>query len=95
MADVGCRNTVFGAEAQTDPAAMKTWQTAGLHHFRIEFVHEPETEVTGVIECFDKYLKGVSTTDQLQTSLAAIASSGITEGSLFAAEGFKDLVQLK
>jgi putative protease len=95
MADVGCRNTVFGAEAQTDPAAMKTWQTAGLRHFRIEFVHEPETEVAGVIECFDKYLKGVSTTDQLQTSLAAIASTGITEGSLFAAEGFKDLVQLK
>ena len=72
MADVGCRNTVFGAEAQTDPAAMRTWQTAGLRHFRIEFVHESETEVADVIKCFDGYLNGTSTTDQLQTSLEEI-----------------------
>ena len=45
MADVGCRNTVFGAEAQTDVASMDAWISAGLRHFRVEFVHETAEQV--------------------------------------------------
>ena len=45
MADVGCRNTVFGAEAQTDVASMDAWMSAGLRHFRVEFVHETAEQV--------------------------------------------------
>ncbi|MGB5060263.1 MAG: U32 family peptidase, partial [Candidatus Promineifilaceae bacterium] len=39
MADVGCRNTVFGAEAQTAAAHLPDWQAAGIVHYRLEFVH--------------------------------------------------------
>src|SRR5205807_7397233 len=33
MADVGCRNTVFGAEAQEASAHLAAWKQAGIQHF--------------------------------------------------------------
>ena len=36
MADVGCRNTVFGAEAQEASAHLDLWRAAGIRHFRLE-----------------------------------------------------------
>jgi putative protease len=40
MADVGCRNTVFGAEAQEASRHLDDWRAAGIAHFRLEFAHE-------------------------------------------------------
>ena len=40
MADVGCRNTVFGAEAQDAGPHLGAWRAAGIRHYRLEFVHE-------------------------------------------------------
>ena len=45
MADVGCRNTVFGAEAQEASLHLAEWLAAGIRHFRIEFVHETPDQV--------------------------------------------------
>ena len=38
MADVGCRNTVFGAEAQEASPHLEAWRRSGIRHFRLEFV---------------------------------------------------------
>ena len=46
MADVGCRNTVFGAEAQEASLHLDAWRAAGIRHFRLEFVHESAEQVT-------------------------------------------------
>ena len=35
VADVGCRNTVFGAEAQEASAHMDLWSASGITHFRL------------------------------------------------------------
>jgi putative protease len=35
MADVGCRNTVFGAAAQEAGAQLELWRDAGLEHYRL------------------------------------------------------------
>jgi hypothetical protein len=40
MADVGCRNTVFGAEAQEASLHLEAWRAAGIARFRLEFAHE-------------------------------------------------------
>jgi hypothetical protein len=40
MADVGCRNTVFGAEAQEASRHLEAWRRAVIRHFCLEFVHE-------------------------------------------------------
>jgi len=94
MADVGCRNTVFGAEAQTDVESMDAWMSAGLRHFRVEFVHETAEQVAEVVAGFGSLFAKKITPAQLGKTLQQHAGQGITQGSLFVPEGFKNLVQL-
>jgi putative protease len=82
MADVGCRNTVFGAEAQEASAHLTAWQTAGIRHFRLEFAHESADEVRAVTEAFQAVLSGDLTPAQLQRELKQAATGGTTQGSL-------------
>jgi U32 family peptidase len=88
VADVGCRNTVFGAEAQDASAHMDAWRAAGIEHFRLEFVHESAREVEEVTAAFQDYLADRSSAAELHRRLQRIAPAGVTEGSLFVAPGF-------
>lgn len=88
VADVGCRNTVFGAEAQEASAHMDAWRAAGIEHFRLEFVHEAAREVEEVTAAFQDYLTGQSSAAELERQLKRSAPAGVTEGSLFVAPGF-------
>jgi putative protease len=83
MADVGCRNTVFGAEAQEASAHLSTWLNAGIAHYRLEFVNESPSELTAVAEAFHSALNGGISASQLATKLRSVAPCGTTEGSLF------------
>jgi len=83
MADVGCRNTVFGAEAQEASAHLDAWLAAGIRHFRLEFVHETPERVGRIAAAFAERLSGRSTGATLQKSLRHLAPEGVTEGSLF------------
>ena len=58
VADVGCRNTVFGAEAQEASQHLAAWMDAGIRHFRLEFAHETAEEVTRVTRAFQTALVG-------------------------------------
>ena len=91
MADVGCRNTVFGAEAQEASAHLDEWRAAGIRHFRLEFVHESAEQVRQVARAFESALAGrASPAQQLARELKRIAPEGTTEGSLFVPEGLSD-----
>jgi putative protease len=83
LADVGCRNTVFGAEAQEASLHLGDWKRAGIRHFRLEFVHETADQLTGVARAFAKALAGEITGLQLAGELKKFAPRGTTEGSLF------------
>ncbi|HKE26483.1 MAG TPA: U32 family peptidase [Bryobacteraceae bacterium] len=83
MADVGCRNTVFGAEAQQAGAHLESWLNAGIRHFRLEFAHETAQEVTGVTRLFEEALAGRTRPRDLARLLTRMAPQGVTEGSLF------------
>lgn len=83
VADVGCRNTVFGAETQNAAIHLEAWIAAGLRHFRLEFVHETGEQVRGVSEAFRETLSGVMPFRELEERLRSFAPEGITEGSLF------------
>ncbi len=87
MADVGCRNTVFGAEAQEASRHLPTWLAAGIRHLRVEFVHETGDQVTRVVEAFNEFLAGVATAEELTRRLRSVAPEGSTEGSLFVPAG--------
>ena len=83
IADVGCRNTVFGAEAQEASAYIDEWRGAGIRHFRLEFAHESAEQVRAVVRAFDLTLQGSMTTQKLGAELRKFAPQGTTEGSLF------------
>jgi len=83
MADVGCRNTVFGAEAQHAAAHLDAWRAAGIEHFRLEFVHESAAQVTGVAAAFADALNGRCDAGELAARLQRLSPQGITEGSLY------------
>ena len=95
MADVGCRNTVFGAEAQEASAHLAEWRAAGIHQFRLEFAHESHTEVIEVSEAFGDALAGRISSRTLAERLRKASPQGVTQGSLFVPEGYLTLPVLQ
>jgi putative protease len=95
MADVGCRNTVFGAEAQQAAAHLEAWLDAGIRHFRLEFAHESAAQVVAVSQAFADALAGHLDAVELARRLARIAPGGITEGSLFVPSNYLELPVLQ
>ncbi len=83
VADVGCRNTVFGAESQEASAWLADWRAAGIAHFRLEFAHESAADVTAIVNVFAKALSGAQSYAQLTQELKRFAPQGTTAGSLF------------
>ena len=94
MADVGCRNTVFGAQAQTAVNHLDRWLDAGLRHFRIEFVHQDAKQVPEILFPFRKYLDRQIDSKQLGQLWERHSEQGTTEGSLFVPKDYKQLIQL-
>ena len=91
LADVGCRNTVFGAEAQDASPHLELWQTVGIREYRLEFVHETADQVTRVVEAFRSALDGQLSTQALTRRLQQVAPQGVTEGSLFVPEDYLEI----
>jgi putative protease len=91
LADVGCRNTVFGAEAQEASRHFEEWKRAGIRHFRLEFVYESAEEVKQIARAFTSALAGKMTPQQLAIELKRVAPQGTTEGSLFISDDYLKL----
>ncbi len=83
IADVGCRNTVFGAEAQEASKHIDHWRAVGIAHYRLEFVHETAEQVRAITEAFRAYFDGAIDAGELGRQLRLSATQGVTEGSLF------------
>jgi len=83
MADVGCRNTVFGAEAQVASAHLDRMMASGIKHYRLEFVHESARDVRRVASAFQDYFAHTIDSATLDQRLSKIAPQGTSEGSLF------------
>jgi putative protease len=91
MADVGCRNTVFGAEAQEASRHLDDWRAAGIAHFRLEFAHESAEQVTAISGAFADCLAGRIGAPELARELRSLTPQGVTEGSLFVPAGYQEL----
>jgi putative protease len=95
IADVGCRNTVFGAEAQSATAHLDEWRAAGIARFRLEFVHESAAQVTAVARAFADALAGRIGSAELARRLRGAAPEGVTEGSLYVPQNYRELPVLQ
>jgi putative protease len=91
MADVGCRNTVFGAEAQVASQHLDGMMKSGIVDYRLEFVHESAEDVRQVAAAFQAYFDGRINPAQLDIRLGKIAPEGTTEGSLFVPDDYLKL----
>jgi putative protease len=81
-ADVGCRNTVFNARAQTGAEHVTNLLSLGVRHFRIEFVNETPDEVARTIAQYRQLLRGEITGSQLWRELKLVNQLGVTRGTL-------------
>ena len=95
MADVGCRNTVFGAEAQEASLHLEAWRAAGIARFRLEFAHESAGQVTAVTRAFEDALAGRRTARELMRQLQKASPQGVTQGSFFIPENYLTLPVLQ
>jgi putative protease len=95
MADVGCRNTVFGAEAQEAGQHLEAWRAAGIGRFRVEFAHESAAQVKAVTRAFEDALAGKCAGRELMQQLQKAAPQGVTQGSFFVPENYLTLPVLQ
>ncbi|MBV9877682.1 MAG: U32 family peptidase [Verrucomicrobia bacterium] len=85
-ADVGCRNTVFNARAQTGAQYFVRLQRAGLRYFRIELLDEDRENARRLISLYLRLLEGSRSGDEVWHELKADSRLGVTHGTLNNAE---------
>ncbi|HUA37764.1 MAG TPA: DUF3656 domain-containing protein [Candidatus Sulfopaludibacter sp.] len=81
-ADVGCRNTVFNALAQTGAEYVARMIELGVRHFRVEFLNETAEQVTQTIAKYRQLLRGEITGTQLWRELKLMNQLGVTRGQM-------------
>ena len=81
-ADVGCRNTLFNAAAQTGAQFFSALRDAGLRNFRVELLDEDAAESARVIRAYQSLLAGERDGDGLWRELKAQSQLGVTKGTL-------------
>jgi len=79
-ADVGCRNTVFNARAQTGADHVASLLALGVRHFRLEFLNEPPATVAQTISRYRQLLAGEISGQQLWSELKLLNQLGVTRG---------------
>jgi putative protease len=80
-ADVGCRNTLFNAKAQTGAKFFDQLTAAGLRSFRVELLEESADETRTIIETYRALLDGRTTGENLWRHLRAQPQLGVTQGT--------------
>jgi len=80
-ADVGCRNTLFNAAAQTGARFFKDLRAVGLRHYRIELLEENADESRKVIRAYRSLLSGECEGETLWRQLRAQSRLGVTHGT--------------
>eukprot|EP00980_Cylindrotheca_fusiformis_P031112 scaffold25830_cov162-Cylindrotheca_fusiformis.AAC.13 len=87
LADMGCRNTVFSAQAQSGAHSLQAWKNVGAKHFRIELVDESAKDIKIIVNGYSDILEGTTKAGTLWDSLEDVRDSngrkgGVSFGSL-------------
>ena len=81
-ADVGCRNTLFNAAAQTGAKFFDVLWGSGLRHFRVELLEEDAAETRSIVLAYRALLDGDARGADLWRELRATHQLGVTQGTL-------------
>ena len=80
-ADVGCRNTLFNAVAQTGAQYITALRHAGLGAFRIELLEEDKDESLRILRTYQDLLAGKRGAEDIWRDLKAQSQLGVTRGT--------------
>jgi putative protease len=81
-ADVGCRNTVFHAAAQSAAGVVAAAQKSGVRRFRIELVREKAADVARLVETYRRLIEGRIAPPEVLRALKTEGGYGVVRGSL-------------
>jgi putative protease len=81
-ADVGCRNTVFHAAAQSGADVIPALRERGVGRFRIELVRESAAEVGHVVGLYRALIDGSMAAPEVWRALRANNGTAVVRGSL-------------
>jgi len=82
IVDVGCRNTVFNAQAQSAAFLVPELMEIGVERFRVEFVRESKAETLEVLESYQALLKGELGHRELVERIGVHEQFGVTRGTM-------------
>jgi putative protease len=82
LVDVGCRNTVFNAQAQSAAALVPELLVRGVTRFRVELVRESADEATRVYTAYRRLVAGELTANDVVRATAAHEQFGVTRGTM-------------
>ncbi len=86
-ADVGCRNTVFHAQAQSAASLVPKLQSLGVRRFRVELVQETVEQTSQIVAAYRALLLGQTRPEELRRTLKAPLGYGVVSGSLRVIQG--------
>jgi putative protease len=82
LPDVGCRNTLFNAAAQTAAEYVPEMRRLGIRHFRVELLRENARETSRLLERYARVLTGLEAPAAALRSLRVLNQLGVTRGTL-------------
>ncbi|HSP77481.1 MAG TPA: DUF3656 domain-containing protein, partial [Myxococcaceae bacterium] len=82
IVDVGCRNTVFNAQAQSAASLVPRLLERGVKRYRVEFVRESKEEASRVLGAYQELLAGRLSPAEAVKRAAVHEQFGVTKGTM-------------
>ncbi|MFN0055507.1 MAG: DUF3656 domain-containing protein [Planctomycetales bacterium] len=82
VADVGCRNTLFAARAQSAAPYVPRLLELGIRQFRVELLREDSQEARGLVASYARVLAGRDSGPRVWRNLQVLNQIGLTRGTL-------------
>lgn len=82
IADVGCRNTVYNAHAQSAAEFIPEMQRLGIRHYRVELLRETRESATALLMRYARALAGLEAPQTTWRQLKVLNQLGVTRGTL-------------
>jgi putative protease len=82
IVDVGCRNTVFNAQAQSAAGLVPELIARGVRRFRIELVRERAEEATRLYAAYAQLVAGTASPGEVVRAAAVHEQFGVTRGTM-------------
>lgn len=82
VVDVGCRNTVFNAQAQSAAALVPELLAAGVRRFRLELVRETAAETARLYAAYTSLAAGTTTPAEVVRVARVHEQFGVTRGTM-------------